>query len=90
VLRGTEDEGPCTDTRASGANGGVYSTSADMARVLQYLLHVPGVSAQAGPAINVYLKPAQLKSVQGLSHGGDPTALGWHGFNGEIRTEHPR
>lgn len=38
LLRGTGDEGPCTDTQASGASGGVYSTSADMARVLQYLL----------------------------------------------------
>ena len=76
LLRGTGDEGPCTDTQASGASGGVYSTSADMARVLQYLLHIPGATAQAGPAIAVYLKAAQLKSVQGLSHAGDPTGIG--------------
>ena len=76
LLRGTGDEGPCTDTQASGASGGVYSTSADMARVLQYLLHIPGAAAQAGPAITVYLKPARLKSVQGLSHAGDPTGIG--------------
>ncbi len=76
LLRGTEDEGPCTDTQASGASGGVYSTAADMARVLQYLLHIPGATAQAGPKIAVYLKPAQLKSVQGLSHAGDPTGIG--------------
>ena len=76
LLRGTGDEGPCTDTQASGASGGVYSTSADMARVLQYLLHTPGATAQVGPAIAVYLKPAQLKSVQGLSHAGDPTGIG--------------
>lgn len=76
LLRGTGDEGPCTDTQASGASGGVYSTSADMVRMLQYLLHVPGVAAQAGPSIAVYLKPIQLKSVQGLSHAGDPTGIG--------------
>jgi D-alanyl-D-alanine-carboxypeptidase/D-alanyl-D-alanine-endopeptidase len=76
LLRGTGDEGPCTDTQASGASGGVYSTSADMVRVLQYLLHIPGATAQVGPAITVYLKPAQLKSVQGLSHAGDPTGIG--------------
>jgi D-alanyl-D-alanine-carboxypeptidase/D-alanyl-D-alanine-endopeptidase len=76
LLRGTADEGPCTDTQASGASGGVYSTSADMARVLQYLLHVPGASAQVGPAITVYLKPSQLRSVQGLNHAGDPTGIG--------------
>jgi serine-type D-Ala-D-Ala carboxypeptidase/endopeptidase len=76
LLRGTEDEGPCTDTRASGASGGVYSTSADMARVVQYLLHIPGATAQAEPAIHVYLRPPELKSVQGLSHAGDPTGIG--------------
>ena len=76
LLRGTGDEGPCTDTLASAASGGVYSTSADMARVLQYLLHTSGTAAQAGQAIPVYLKPAQLKSVQGLNHAGDPTGIG--------------
>ena len=76
LLRGTRDEGPCTDTQASGASGGLYSTSADMARVLQYLLHIPGASVPVGPAIAVYLKPSQLKSVQGLSHAGDPTGIG--------------
>jgi D-alanyl-D-alanine-carboxypeptidase/D-alanyl-D-alanine-endopeptidase len=44
--------------------------------VLQYLLHVPGASAQVGPAITVYLKPSQLRSVQGLNHAGDPTGIG--------------
>ena len=76
LLRGTGDEGLCTDTQASAPSGGVYSTSADMVRVLQYLLHIPGVSAQADPAIAVYLKPTQLKSVNGLSHAGDPTGIG--------------
>ena len=76
LLLGTEDQGPCTDTRASGASGGLYSTPADMARILEYLLHVPGTSAPAGPALDVYLKPAQLKSMQGLSHAGDPTGIG--------------
>jgi D-alanyl-D-alanine-carboxypeptidase/D-alanyl-D-alanine-endopeptidase len=76
LLRGSGDEWPCTDTLASAASGGVYSTSADMARVLQYLLRVPGAPAQAGKGIPIYLKPAQLKSVQGLSHAGDPTGIG--------------
>jgi D-alanyl-D-alanine-carboxypeptidase/D-alanyl-D-alanine-endopeptidase len=76
LLLGTEDEGPCTDTRASGASGGVYSTAADMARVLQYLLQVPGATTQAVSAIDVYMRPAQLKSVQGLSRAGDPTGIG--------------
>jgi len=76
LLRGTGDEGPCTDTQASGASGGVYSTAADMARVLRYFLHIPATAAQAGPAITVYLKPSQLKSLQGLSHAGDPTGIG--------------
>jgi D-alanyl-D-alanine-carboxypeptidase/D-alanyl-D-alanine-endopeptidase len=76
LLRGTGDEGPCTDTQASGASGGVYSTGADMARVLAYLLHIPGVPAQPAAALAIYVKPEQLRSMQGLSHAGDPTGIG--------------
>ncbi|MDR3775113.1 MAG: D-alanyl-D-alanine-carboxypeptidase/endopeptidase AmpH [Terracidiphilus sp.] len=76
LLRGTRDEGACTATLASGASGGVYSTAADMTRVLKYLLHVPGLPAQPGAALAVYLKPEQLKSMQGLNHAGDPTGIG--------------
>ena len=76
LLFGTRDEGPCTDTQASGSSGGVYSTADDMVRMLQYWLHVPGASAQVAPAITVYLEPAHLRSVQGLSHAGDPTGIG--------------
>jgi D-alanyl-D-alanine-carboxypeptidase/D-alanyl-D-alanine-endopeptidase len=76
LLRGTGEEGPCTDTQASGASGGVYSTSTDMARMLQHLLHISGSGVPPGPPIAVYLKPAQLKSVQGLDHAGDPTGIG--------------
>jgi D-alanyl-D-alanine-carboxypeptidase/D-alanyl-D-alanine-endopeptidase len=76
LLQGSRDEGPCTDTQASGASGGVYSTGADMARVLQYLLHIPGASTPVAPEVAVPLKPAQLKWVQGLSHAGDPTGIG--------------
>jgi serine-type D-Ala-D-Ala carboxypeptidase/endopeptidase len=76
LLRGTGDQGPCTDTQASGASGGVYSTPADMVKLLQYMLHTPGSAAQPAEALAVYLKPTQLKSVRGLSHAGDPTGIG--------------
>jgi len=76
LLHGSGDEGPCTDTQASAASGGVYSTATDMARVLQYLLHISGVPAEPAAALNVYLNPQQLRSMQGLSHAGDPTGIG--------------
>lgn len=76
LLQGTGDEGLCTDTQPSGASGGLYSTSTDMARLLQSLLRIPGAGVPASPAIAAYLKPEQLKSVQGLSHAGDPTGIG--------------
>jgi D-alanyl-D-alanine-carboxypeptidase/D-alanyl-D-alanine-endopeptidase len=76
LLRGSSDEGPCTDTQASAASGGAYSTAADMTRVLEYLLHAPGFPAQPSAALAVYLKPDQLRSMQGLSHAGDPTGIG--------------
>jgi D-alanyl-D-alanine-carboxypeptidase/D-alanyl-D-alanine-endopeptidase len=76
LLQPIKDEGPCTETLASGASSGVYSTPTDMVKLLKYLLHAPGSAAQPAAALSVHLKPAQLKSVQGLSHAGDPTGIG--------------
>jgi D-alanyl-D-alanine-carboxypeptidase/D-alanyl-D-alanine-endopeptidase len=76
LLRGSSEQGPCTDTDASSSSGGIYSTPADMAKLLKYLLHAPGSPAQPDAALTMYLKPSELKSVQGLSHAGDPTGIG--------------
>jgi D-alanyl-D-alanine-carboxypeptidase/D-alanyl-D-alanine-endopeptidase len=76
LLRGSGDQGLCTSTEESGASGGVYSTPADMVKFLQYLLHIPASSPLPAPPLAVYLNPAELKSVQGLSHAGDPTGIG--------------
>jgi len=76
LLRGTSDEGPCTDTQASGASGGIYSTPTDMAAFLRYLLHTPGSPAQPVDALAVHILPAQLKSMYGLDHAGKPTGIG--------------
>ena len=76
LLQPIKDEGPCSDTQASGASGGVYSTAADMVRLLQYFLQTPGAPAQPRSVFQVYREPAQLKSVHGLSHAGDPTGIG--------------
>jgi D-alanyl-D-alanine-carboxypeptidase/D-alanyl-D-alanine-endopeptidase len=76
LLRGTSDEGPCTDTQPSGPSGGVYSTPTDMAKFLRYLLHTPGSPAQRTESLAVYLTPHQLRSIQGLSHAGNPTGIG--------------
>jgi serine-type D-Ala-D-Ala carboxypeptidase/endopeptidase len=76
LLQSSKDEGPCTETLASGASSGVYSTATDMAKLLKYLLHIPGSPAQPATALFVSRSPAQLKSVQGLSHAGNPTGIG--------------
>ena len=76
LLQPTGDQGPCTSTEASGSSSGVYSTGADMVKLLKYLLHTPGSPAQPAAALSIYLDPAKLKSVQGLSHAGDPTGIG--------------
>jgi serine-type D-Ala-D-Ala carboxypeptidase/endopeptidase len=76
LLQPIKDEGPCTDTQASGPSGGIYSTPADMAKLLQYLLQIPGAPTQPAAALAVYLDPKQLKSIYGLSHAGNPTGIG--------------
>ena len=76
LLRGNRDEGPCTDTQPSGPSGGLYSTPADMARFLGYLLREPGFPAPPADDLAVHIRPAQLKTMDGLSHAGDPTGIG--------------
>ena len=71
LLGTAKDEGPCTSTEATAASSGLYSTGADMAQWLKYLLGAQNPSAQA-----VYLLPSNLTSVQGLDHAGEPTGIG--------------
>jgi D-alanyl-D-alanine-carboxypeptidase/D-alanyl-D-alanine-endopeptidase len=76
LLQPTGNQGPCTDTQASGPSGGVYSTPTDMAKFLSYLLQLPGSIAQPPGAFAIQFTPAQLKSMNGLSHAGDLTGIG--------------
>ena len=76
LLRGTDDQGPCTDTRASAGSGGLYSTPADMTRFLQSVLHLPGLPAQPASYPAVYVDPERLTSMEGLDHAGTPTGIG--------------
>ncbi len=71
LLATAKDEGPCTRTEATAASSGLYSTVADMAQWLKYLLAAQNSAAQA-----VYLLPSNLASVQGLDHAGEPTGIG--------------
>ncbi len=71
LLGTARDEGPCTSTEATAASSGLYSTAADMAQWLKYLLGAQNPAAQA-----VYLLPSNLASVKGLDHAGEPTGIG--------------
>jgi D-alanyl-D-alanine-carboxypeptidase/D-alanyl-D-alanine-endopeptidase len=72
------DEGPCTTTEATAGSSGLYSTAADMAIWLQYLLRTgaPGIPAQNPVAQDIQILPSQLIHQQGLDHAGDPTGIG--------------
>jgi D-alanyl-D-alanine-carboxypeptidase/D-alanyl-D-alanine-endopeptidase len=76
LLLGTHEEGPCTTTEATAGSSGLYSTAADMAVWLKYLLRTGGPGA---PAQDVYILPSNLVSQKGLDHAGEPTGvgLGW-------------
>ena len=75
LLGTAKDEGPCTSTQATAASSGLYSTAADMAQWLKYLLGTGSV-AQNPAAQAVYLLPSNLTSVKGLDHAGEPTGIG--------------
>ena len=71
LLRGSRDMGQCADTTATDGSAGLYTTPADMARWLRYLLDQQTPAAQA-----VYIQPASLKSMEGLNHAGKPSGIG--------------
>jgi D-alanyl-D-alanine-carboxypeptidase/D-alanyl-D-alanine-endopeptidase len=81
LLIGAHEEGPCIATGATAGSSGLYSTAADMALWLKYLLRTggPGIAAQSTSAQAIYLLPSNLVSQKGLDHAGEPTGvgLGW-------------
>jgi len=81
LLIGAREEGPCTATEATAGSSGLYSTAADMAVWLKYLLGTgaPLIPAQDANAQAVYILPSKLVSQKGLDHAGEPTGvgLGW-------------
>jgi len=78
LLKATHDDGLCAITEATEGSAGLYSTSADMATWLKYLLGTgsPAVPAQDPAAQAVYVDPANLKKQVGLDHAGRPTGIG--------------
>jgi D-alanyl-D-alanine-carboxypeptidase/D-alanyl-D-alanine-endopeptidase len=82
LLLSNHNEGLCSVTEATAGSSGLYSTPADMALWLQYLLAdgspggPPGIPLQDPAAQAIYLLPSDLVSQQGLSHAGKPSAIG--------------
>lgn len=78
LLSGYSHEGPCTTTVNTMGSSGLYSTPADMAKWLEYLLSqdTTGTTPQPPSAQTVYFAPAQLVRTSGLSHAGEPTGIG--------------
>jgi D-alanyl-D-alanine-carboxypeptidase/D-alanyl-D-alanine-endopeptidase len=78
LLTGTHDEGDCTSTEATAGSSGLYSTPADMAIWLRYLLGAT-IPAQDPTAQAIYILPSNLVTQKGLDHAGEPTGvgLGW-------------
>jgi D-alanyl-D-alanine-carboxypeptidase/D-alanyl-D-alanine-endopeptidase len=71
-------DGPCTVTDNTQGSSGLYSTAADMAKWLRYLVGPATAAQPAQPdaAHAVYLLPSSLKSTYGLEHAGRPTGIG--------------
>jgi D-alanyl-D-alanine-carboxypeptidase/D-alanyl-D-alanine-endopeptidase len=78
LLVSAHDDGPCIATEATAGSSGLYSTAADMAIWLKYLLRTgrPGIPAQNASAQAVYILPSNLVRQKGLDHAGEPTGVG--------------
>lgn len=81
LLRGAHDAGPCTSTEETAGSSGLYSTPAEMATWLKYLLGTSGrgIPTQNPKAEAVYVNPSALLHSVGLDHAGTPSGvgLGW-------------
>ena len=81
LLISAHEDGPCIATEATAGSSGLYSTAADMAIWLKYLLRTggSGTPAQDASAQAIYILPSNLVSQKGLDHAGEPTGvgLGW-------------
>jgi D-alanyl-D-alanine-carboxypeptidase/D-alanyl-D-alanine-endopeptidase len=81
LLISAHEDGPCIATEATAGSSGLYSTAADMAIWLKYLLGTGGSGnpAQDASAQAVYILPPTLVRQKGLDHAGEPTGvgLGW-------------
>jgi serine-type D-Ala-D-Ala carboxypeptidase/endopeptidase len=89
LMTGAHDEGPCTITANTEGSSGLYSTSADMAKFLSYLVGA-SAPAQADAAHGVYLLPSSLNGQYGLDHAGRPSGigLGWMHLGGNDDVSH--
>ena len=76
LLAGAYDEGPCTVTEATAGSSGLYSTAADMALWLKYLLRSNDPGAPSPDAQSIHILPSSLVSQVGLDHAGEPTGIG--------------
>jgi D-alanyl-D-alanine-carboxypeptidase/D-alanyl-D-alanine-endopeptidase len=80
LLLSAHEDGSCSITEETAGSSGLYSTSADMAIWLQYLLRSgQGLPVQDPAAQDVYILPSNLVSQKGLDHAGEATGvgLGW-------------
>jgi len=81
LLASDREEGPCTSTEESEGSSGLYSTPADMAIWLKYLLGTgaPDIPIQDSAAQGIYILSSNLNSEKGLDHAGIPmgVGLGW-------------
>lgn len=68
----------CASTLNTEGSSGLYSTAADVAIWLKYLLGTgaPAIPAQADAAHAIYMLPSDLRLKSGLDHAGKPTGIG--------------
>ncbi|MDE3199378.1 MAG: D-alanyl-D-alanine-carboxypeptidase/endopeptidase AmpH [Acidobacteriota bacterium] len=78
LMQSARREGPCTITENTEGSSGLYSTPADMATWLEYLIGAGGshIPVQADASHAIYLLPSSLQSQYGLSHAGRVSGIG--------------
>ena len=76
LIQGEPGSGPCKDTSASAGSGGLYSSPADMATWLRYMLGLHPARQPDPRALELIVKRSALGAFDGLDKGGEASGLG--------------
>lgn len=77
LMAGAAKHGACADTSATAGTGGLYSTPADMATWMRYMLGLHETRQPGARALETLVRRADLQKFEGMDKGGVASGIGY-------------